>query len=69
LEETQKTIFLESEESNKLIDYLEANEFQVRYCRLCESIIPEAMTNEAHVQSKAHKKIRDDLLIKDIEDL
>ena len=68
LEDTQKTIFLEQEESNKLVDYLEQNELQVRYCRLCEVIIPEPQSNETHIQSKAHKKVRDDLLIKEIED-
>jgi hypothetical protein len=40
----------------------------VRYCRLCEIIIPESQTNEAHIQSKSHKKVRDDLFIKDQED-
>jgi hypothetical protein len=32
-------------------------------------IIPEHCTNEAHVQTKSHKKTRDELGIKEIEDL
>ena len=42
LEDNQKTIFLEGEEANKLIDFLETNELNIRYCRLCESIVPES---------------------------
>jgi hypothetical protein len=52
---------LEGEESNKLIDFLEANELSMRYCRLCEVIIPEGQSNEAHFNLKNHKKTRDDL--------
>jgi hypothetical protein len=52
-----------------LIDFLEASELQIRYCRLCEHIIAENVTNEAHILSRSHKKIRDDLQIKDLEDL
>jgi hypothetical protein len=34
---------------------------QIRYCRLCEQIIPDLVANETHVQSKSHKKNREDL--------
>ena len=68
-EETQKTIFLEGDDANKLIDYLEQHEVALRYCRLCDLIIPEHLTNEAHVQSKSHKKTREELGIKESEDL
>ena len=60
---------MDGDEANKLIDYLEHNELQIRYCRLCEQIISEASSNEAHVLSKSHKKVRDDLQIKEFEDL
>jgi hypothetical protein len=56
-------------EANRLIDFLEASELQIRYCRLCEHIIADNVTNEAHILSRSHKKIRDDLQIKDLEDL
>ena len=69
IEDTQKTLCLESEDSTRLIDFLETYELQIRYCRLCEQIIAESVTNEAHVQAKAHKKNREDLQIKDMEDL
>jgi hypothetical protein len=68
LEDTQKTIFLEGDESNKLVDHLEQNELSIRYCRLCEMIIPDSQTTEAHFNIKSHKKTRDDLQIKDYED-
>lgn len=48
---------------------MESNELTLRYCRLCEYLIPDySQTSEAHVQSKAHKKIRDELQIKEYED-
>lgn len=68
-DESQKTIAGECQESEKLIDYLEANEFSLRYCRLCDLILPDHLTNDAHVQMKSHKKTRDELGIKEIEDL
>jgi len=69
IEDSQKTIFLEGEEANKLIDYMEQQELNIRYCRLCDLIIPDHFTNESHTQTKSHKKTRDDLGIKEIEDL
>lgn len=48
-DDSQKTIFLEGDEANKLIDYLEQNELHLRYCRLCDLIIPDHNTSEAHV--------------------
>jgi len=68
-EESQKTIFLEGEEANKLIDYLEQNELSLRYCRLCDLILPDHSNNEAHFAMKSHKKTREDLGIKENEDL
>ena len=47
-EDNQKTIVLESIEGDKLVDHLEAHEFQLKYCRLCDLIIPDHMTFEAH---------------------
>ena len=41
----------------------------MRFCRLCDLIIPEHCNNEAHIQQKAHKKTREELGIKESEDL
>jgi len=51
-----------------LIEYLETNEIKVRFCRICDLILPDHCNNEAHVIMKAHKKIREELQIKDHED-
>lgn len=48
-EDSQKTIAAEGPESDKLIDYLEHHEFTVRFCRLCDHIIPDHLTMEAHI--------------------
>jgi hypothetical protein len=40
----------------------------VRYCRLCDLVIPDHSTNEAHVQLKSHRKTREELGIKENED-
>ncbi len=68
-EDSQKTIAVEGPEADKIIDYLEANELNLRYCRLCDLLIPDHLTNEAHTQVKSHKKTRDELGIKESEDL
>ena len=68
-EDSQKSIAAEGSESEKLIDYLEQNEFTIKFCRLCDHIIPDHMTMEAHTQLKSHKKTRDELGIKESEDL
>ncbi len=53
----------------KLIDYLEQNELIFKYCRLCDLIIPDHHSAENHLQLKSHKRTRDDMGIKDHEDL
>ena len=60
---------LEGAEGEKIIDYLESHDFTIRYCRLCDLVIPEHLTNEAHLQLKSHKRTREDLGIKETEDL
>lgn len=67
-EESQKTVVMESNEGDRLIDYLELNELNMRYCRLCDFIIPDHMMVEHHLAMKVHKKQRDELLIREIED-
>ena len=67
-EDSQKTISLESQDHEKVIDYLEVNDLQIRFCRLCDLILPDHCTNEAHIHVKAHKKTRDDLGIRENED-
>jgi hypothetical protein len=47
-DDTQKSIAIEGQEGDKLIDYLEVNDLHLRYCRLCDLIVPDHMTNEAH---------------------
>lgn len=59
---------MESNEGDRLIDYLEVHEITIRYCRLCDFIIHDHMLTEHHLSLKAHKKARDELLIKEIED-
>ena len=68
-DENQKSIAVEGPESEKLFDYLEAHELLARYCRLCDQIIADHLTNEAHCQLKSHRKTRDELQIKEVEDL
>ena len=48
-DDSQKTIAIEGPEADKLIDFLENQEFQMRFCRLCDLIIPEHCNNEAHI--------------------
>jgi hypothetical protein len=67
-DDQQKTIALEGAEADKLIDYLEANDLSLRYCRLCDLIIPDHCTSENHIQIKSHKKTREELGIKEYED-
>lgn len=59
---------MEGQETEKLIDYLEQHEVNIRYCRLCETLIPENINNETHLLIKSHKKTREDLGIKESED-
>ena len=47
---------------------MESHEFQLRYCRLCDLIIPDHCSNESHILVKSHKKIREELGIKENED-
>ena len=49
LDDTQKTIILEGEDATRFIDQLEQVELQIRYCRLCECIITDGLSNESHV--------------------
>lgn len=67
-EDNQKTLVLEGVEGDKIIDYLEGHEFSIRYCRLCDLVIPDHLNNEAHINLKSHKRTREDLGIKDTED-
>ena len=41
----------------------------LKYCRLCELIIPDHCSAETHLQIKSHKRTRDDLGIKELEDI
>lgn len=68
-DDNQKTIALEGTDADKLSDYLEAHEFHLRYCRLCDLVLPDHSTNEQHIMLKSHKRTRDDLGIKESEDL
>ncbi|CDW90779.1 UNKNOWN [Stylonychia lemnae] len=68
-EDNQKTVAVEGQDADKVIDYLEINELNIKYCRLCDLIIPDHMSIEAHTQLKSHKKTRDELGIKEVEDL
>lgn len=67
-EENQKTVVLEGIEGEKLIDYLETTELSIKYCRLCDLIIPDHSTIEHHIQLKSHKRTREDYCIKEAED-
>lgn len=67
--DSQKTIVFDGLEGEKIIDYLEAHDFSLRYCRLCDLIIADHLTNEGHFNLKSHKKTREDLGIKESEDM
>jgi hypothetical protein len=41
----------------------------MRYCRMCELIIPDNQTIEGHLALKSHKKTREELWIKEWESL
>ena len=45
-EDDQKTIALEGDIADKLISYLEQHDLTLRYCRLCDIIIPDSTTTE-----------------------
>jgi hypothetical protein len=69
---------LEGSNSGRVIDYLEKQEVSFKYCRLCESLISETLTRPIehikqtvndHFTSKVHLKKREELSIKEIEDL
>ena len=59
----------EGSDADKVIDYLETHELNIKYCRLCDLLIPDHMSMEVHLQIKSHKKTREDLGIKESEDL
>ena len=59
----------EGSDADKVIDYLESHELNMKYCRLCDLLIPDHMSMEVHVQIKSHKKTREELGIKEAEDL
>jgi hypothetical protein len=67
-DDTQKTLALENPEADKLIDFLESHEMVFKYCRICDLIIPDHSSMEAHFLLKSHKKTREELGIKDSED-
>ena len=67
-EDNQKTIVLEGIVGEKLIDFLENKELSIKYCRLCDLIIPDHSTIDNHIQLKSHKRTRDELNIKEAED-
>jgi len=68
-EDSQKTVVIEGVEGDRIMDRLESQELSIRYCRLCELVIPEHLTSEAHTNLKAHKRVRDELGIKEAEDM
>ena len=60
-EENLKTVVVEHQDDDKLIDYLEQHEISIFYCRICDLMIPDGSQIESHYTSKSHKKTRDDL--------
>jgi hypothetical protein len=65
-DEHQKSLEVSNQ---RLLDYLEDQTINFRFCRLCDSIIPDDVPNECHLNLKSHKNKRDELNIKDTEDL
>jgi len=68
-----------SDDSAKVLRFLETNELTFKYCRLCETVIHHALASEAdvepaqtaindHFQSKSHLRKRESLSIKEVED-
>lgn len=53
--------------NHRVVMFLEQNDLAVLGCRLCETFYDES-TSE-HLQSKQHKKKRDDFAIKEIDDI
>jgi len=39
----------EGSDADKVIDYLESHELNMKYCRLCDLLIPDHMSMEVHV--------------------
>jgi hypothetical protein len=55
----------ESEDADRVLKHLEQYEMSFKYCRICETKICE----ESHFNWRAHLRKRDDLGIKEAEDL
>lgn len=62
--ESQKSMMLEIQDAEKILNHLESEELQFKYCRLCE-----AVCDENHFTSKSHLKRREEFQLKESEDL
>lgn len=76
--DSQKSIMLDFQDSQRVVSFLEQHELTFYYCRLCEGLVYEMQGNTSeelknaiaeHFGSKAHIKIREDNIIKEVEDL
>ena len=65
VDDCQKSILSDFENAEKVLLYLESNELAFKYCRVCEIII----TEDSHFQCKSHIRRREELSIKEAEDL
>jgi hypothetical protein len=65
-DEPLKTIPLENEQTFIL---LEENPIAFRHCRLCDIILSDAIPADLHVKSLTHKKIKEELGVKDQDEL
>ena len=63
MNESQKSILFDLQEAEKILRFLEKEEVNFKYCRLCDLVC-----EESHFVLKSHLKRRDDLQIKESED-
>ena len=63
MNESQKSILFDLQEAEKILRFLEKEEVNFKYCRLCDLVC-----EEIHFNLKPHLKRRDDLQIKESED-
>ena len=63
MNESQKSILFDLPEAEKILRFLEKEEVNFKYCRLCDVVC-----EESHFSLKPHLKRREDLQIKESED-